>query len=80
MAFTLISIFTLATTALAVPLADIQQKRDVDCKSWYKSQPGDTCRSIGLGWGYYDTDIQAANGDWLNCDDIWDGELLVSFR
>lgn len=68
MAFTLISIITLAGIAIAVPVP--QNTGVTACKFTYWSQAGDTCRSIGLPWGYYDTDILAANS-FLNCDDIW---------
>jgi hypothetical protein len=65
MALTLVSILTLANVALAVPVV----QRDVACKATYYSEANDTCQSIGLAWGYYDTDILAAN-TFLNCDDI----------
>lgn len=70
MAFTLISIITLASTAIAVPVPQLSEGPTA-CKATYYSKAGDTCRSIGLPWGYYDTDILAAN-TFLDCDDIWE--------
>ncbi|KIM33458.1 carbohydrate-binding module family 50 protein, partial [Serendipita vermifera MAFF 305830] len=69
MALTLVSILALATTAVvAAPLP--QNEGVTPCKFTYYSQPGDTCRSIGLSSGYYDTDILAANS-FLDCSNIW---------
>jgi hypothetical protein len=61
----------MANVALAAPVV----QRDVACKSTYYSEANDTCSSIGLAWGYYDTDILAAN-TFLNCDDICELILL----
>lgn len=79
MAFTLVSLSTLISTsallnfAQASPLPALEPRStpaSIPCKATYWSVPGDTCKSIGLGWGLYDYQIHEAN-TFLNCEDIW---------
>ncbi|KIM33455.1 carbohydrate-binding module family 50 protein [Serendipita vermifera MAFF 305830] len=80
MALTLISILTLVSTAVvAAPLPQNDPGAPTPvplptptCIMNLKSVAGETCDSIGQGWGMTGADILAAN-TFLDCANIWAG-------